>query len=65
LELTRPLGGGDLFAELLDIHGRIQSSVRAGAMQASVTLESRSHGPSWVRVRDDRGSRTLAVPPAP
>lgn len=65
LELIRPMGGGDLFAEAVDIQGRIQSRVRASAIQTSVTLESRSHGPSWIRVRDDRGSRTLAVPPAP
>jgi hypothetical protein len=65
VELTRPLGGGSVVAELLDIKGRIQSSIRAGAAQTSMTMETRSHGPSWVRVRDDRGSRTLAVPPAP
>lgn len=65
LQLTRPMGGGNLFAELLDIQGRVLSSVRAGDAQTAVELGTSFHGSSWIRVRDDRGWRTLAVPPAP
>ena len=65
VELTRPPGGGSLFAELLDIQGRVLSSVRAGSDQTKVVLETSIRGSSWVRVRDDRGWRTLSVPPTP
>jgi hypothetical protein len=65
LELSRPLGSGALFAELLDVRGRILSSVRAGSDQTHVTLESNQHASSWIRVHDDLGWRTLSVPPSP
>jgi len=65
VELTRSLGGGTLFAELLDVRGRVLSSARGGADQTAVALEASAHGSTWVRVHDDRGWRTLAVPPVP
>lgn len=63
LELSRPQGGGMLHAEVLDPRGRVLARVSAAASQTSIELQLSSHGPSWIRLRDDRGLRVLSVPP--
>jgi hypothetical protein len=65
VELTRSPGGGPAMAELLDLRGRLQSSQRVDETRTTVVLEAPSHGPSWIRIHDSRGWRTLSVPLAP
>lgn len=63
VELRRPGGHGVLQAEILDARGCLLDQTTTAGSQTSVRLQVGSHGPSWVRLRDDRGVRVLAVPP--
>jgi hypothetical protein len=63
VELRRPDGCGILRAEIVDARGRLLAWTTAAGSQTSVLLRTDARGPSWVRLRDDRGLRVLVVPP--